>query len=318
MCDVAGESPPGLAEAALASVNLAVSAGRGDASAIETYSRIKPWWERDGFIAVLSGAAAIDLYGDAGDIEAVLRVHDEVVEAVRERWQVKSFNAQVRLGALVMGQLANHVSDLAAAEREELVRRADDILAAGRDAVSRVEDRGRELGPEGRAWVARAEAEHLRLRWRSGIATPGEDELVSAWEGAVAGFEAFAHVFELARSRSRLAVVLRALGRTAEAREHADAAREVAHRLGAAPLLEELRAAGATAQRQEAEPGTLTPREQEILALVAEGRSNGEIARQLYISAKTVSVHVSNILAKLGASGRTEAAALARRRGLLD
>jgi len=52
--------------------------------------------------------------------------------------------------------------------------------------------------------------------------------------------------------------------------------------------------------------------------LVAEGRSNGEIGKQLFISTKTVSVHVSNILAKLGAAGRTEAAAIARRRGLLD
>ena len=63
---------------------------------------------------------------------------------------------------------------------------------------------------------------------------------------------------------------------------------------------------------------TLTAREGEILALVAEGRSNGEIGKQLFISAKTVSVHVSNILAKLDASGRTEAAAIARRRGLID
>jgi DNA-binding NarL/FixJ family response regulator len=55
-----------------------------------------------------------------------------------------------------------------------------------------------------------------------------------------------------------------------------------------------------------------------VLLLVAEGRSNSEIARHLFISAKTVSVHVSNILAKLGASGRTEAAALARQRGLLE
>ena len=54
-----------------------------------------------------------------------------------------------------------------------------------------------------------------------------------------------------------------------------------------------------------------------MLALVAEGRSNREIGNQLFISAKTVSVHVSNILAKLGAAGRTEAVALARRRGLL-
>jgi DNA-binding NarL/FixJ family response regulator len=62
----------------------------------------------------------------------------------------------------------------------------------------------------------------------------------------------------------------------------------------------------------------LTTREIQILELVAQGRSNGEIARQLFISAKTVSVHVSNILAKLGAGGRTEAAAIARRDGLLS
>jgi DNA-binding NarL/FixJ family response regulator len=62
---------------------------------------------------------------------------------------------------------------------------------------------------------------------------------------------------------------------------------------------------------------TLTSREHEILVLVARGRSNAEIGRQLFISTKTVSVHVSNILAKLGASGRTEAASLARDLGLL-
>jgi len=51
---------------------------------------------------------------------------------------------------------------------------------------------------------------------------------------------------------------------------------------------------------------------------VAQGRSNADIARHLYISVKTVSVHVSNILAKLGAGGRTEAVALARRDGILS
>ena len=64
-------------------------------------------------------------------------------------------------------------------------------------------------------------------------------------------------------------------------------------------------------------PESLTARELEVLTLLGQGRSNGEIGRQLFISAKTVSVHVSNILAKLGAAGRTEAAAIARRDGLL-
>ena len=55
-----------------------------------------------------------------------------------------------------------------------------------------------------------------------------------------------------------------------------------------------------------------------MLRLVAAGRSNREIAAELFISAKTASVHVSNILAKLGAATRTEAAAIAHRRGLVD
>jgi DNA-binding CsgD family transcriptional regulator len=60
----------------------------------------------------------------------------------------------------------------------------------------------------------------------------------------------------------------------------------------------------------------LTDREREVLALLAAGRSNPEIGQALFISTKTASVHVSNILAKLGVSGRVEAAALAHRLGV--
>ncbi|WP_329958493.1 response regulator transcription factor [Nocardioides okcheonensis] len=85
----------------------------------------------------------------------------------------------------------------------------------------------------------------------------------------------------------------------------------------ARPMLDELTALGSAPAPATADAASLTPRETEILALVAEGRSNGEIGKQLFISTKTVSVHVSNILAKLDAASRTEAAAVARRRGLL-
>jgi DNA-binding CsgD family transcriptional regulator len=57
----------------------------------------------------------------------------------------------------------------------------------------------------------------------------------------------------------------------------------------------------------------LTPREREVLALVADGRTNRQIAQALFISSKTASVHVSNILAKLGVANRGEAAAVAHR-----
>ena len=65
-------------------------------------------------------------------------------------------------------------------------------------------------------------------------------------------------------------------------------------------------------------PGGLTPRELEVLKLVARGLSNGEIGKELVVSTKTASVHVSNILAKLGLSSRTEAAGWAYERGLVD
>ncbi len=80
------------------------------------------------------------------------------------------------------------------------------------------------------------------------------------------------------------------------------------------PLLPTTGRQGAGAQLDD----LLTPREQEVLQLVAQGRSNREIGAQLFISGKTVSVHVSNILAKLGARGRLEAVTVARRRGLLE
>jgi DNA-binding NarL/FixJ family response regulator len=62
----------------------------------------------------------------------------------------------------------------------------------------------------------------------------------------------------------------------------------------------------------------LTARELDVLTLVAQGSTNREIAGALYISQKTVTVHVSRILAKLDARSRVEAAGLAQRLGLLD
>ena len=63
---------------------------------------------------------------------------------------------------------------------------------------------------------------------------------------------------------------------------------------------------------------TLTEREREVLCLVASGATNCAIARRLFISPKTASVHVSHILAKLGAETRTEAAAYAHAAGLVQ
>jgi DNA-binding NarL/FixJ family response regulator len=61
----------------------------------------------------------------------------------------------------------------------------------------------------------------------------------------------------------------------------------------------------------------LTAREAEVLALVAQGLTNRAVGQRLFISDKTVSVHLSNVMAKLGAASRTEAVSRAHRRGLL-
>ncbi|MFB9311544.1 response regulator transcription factor [Nocardioides plantarum] len=205
------------------------------------------------------------------------------------------------------------------AEREVLVKEVDRLHTDGHIVLDRYTDPSGHWGPEGRAWVKRLDAETLRARWRSGLDAPPLEVLVETWRETETLFADFGHVHELAVVRTRLAGILRASGDLAGARELGDLARAAAHELGARPLLDELQAIGSAPAARAAETtATLTAREREIIGHVADGRTNGEIARMLFISAKTVSVHVSNILAKLDASGRTEAAAIARRRGMLD
>ena len=96
------------------------------------------------------------------------------------------------------------------------------------------------------------------------------------------------------------------------------AARGEAASLGAQLLVrwcDELRP---PAVRATVRPGGLTAREIEVLRLVAEGRSNSQVGQALVISTKTASVHVSNIIAKLGVSSRGEAAAWAYSHGAID
>ncbi len=64
------------------------------------------------------------------------------------------------------------------------------------------------------------------------------------------------------------------------------------------------------------DPFGLTPRERQVLALLAEGATNRQIGAALFMAEKTASVHVSRILAKLGVQGRTQAAAVAHRQHL--
>lgn len=256
------------------------------------------------------------MLGRRGDAVGALATYDDAVGVLSRMWN-EHFGGRVRLAAQALGAIARALRTTPAAERGPLVERADALRADAAAVVDRYRESRSHWEVEGQAWEARVRAEHLRVRWLADVDPPAREELLDAWAAAAAAFEEFGHVPELAGVRASYAGILRQLGDLAGAREQGDAARETAHRLGAGVLLEELRAIGSTPQRGEDRTQQLTARELEILALVAEGRSNGEIGRQLFISTKTVSVHVSNILGKLGASGRTEAAAIARREGLL-
>jgi DNA-binding CsgD family transcriptional regulator/tetratricopeptide (TPR) repeat protein len=317
LVDTSVEAPPMLARAMLDGVGLAVAAGRGEAPALALLPRLRPAWERDGWIAIICGSAAIDLYGDSGDLSASIGVHDEVVALVSILWENPVFSARIRLSGLLLGQLAAAAGQVGAVERAGLIERG----GALRDAAVQAAARAVRRGPESQAWLARVEAEHLRLQWLAGGGSADgvdRESLRRRWVDAVDAFGRFGHVFETARCRARLANILRATADGEGAATEAALAVQTARALGARPLLEELRARpGPAAPRPDGGNPQLTAREQEVLLLVAQGRSNRQIADVLYISAKTVSVHVSNILAKLEAAGRTEAVAIARRRGLL-
>ncbi|HEY1619058.1 MAG TPA: AAA family ATPase [Streptosporangiaceae bacterium] len=155
------------------------------------------------------------------------------------------------------------------------------------------------------------------------------------WSAAVAAWRAAGEPYLLAYALLRLAESQAGGAHRAAMAEAVREAHEIAARIGAGPIAADA-AALARRARLSLAPGAgsdeaaraptgpedelarfgLTEREREVLARVAAGRSNPEIARELFISAKTASVHVSNILAKLGVSGRVEAAAVAHRLGV--
>jgi DNA-binding NarL/FixJ family response regulator len=172
------------------------------------------------------------------------------------------------------------------------------------------------LGVEGRGWLARAEAEWRRVQ--------GDND-PQTWR-AVAETFGPGFAYDTARTQWRLAEALAEAGDRDQAEQQWRLAVEAADQLGAVPLRAALADLGRRARlgRQPGGyqgPGTLaglTSREREVLRLLVAGRSNKEIAGALFISPKTASVHVSNILGKLGASSRTEAAAIAHREMFRD
>ncbi|WP_455432836.1 helix-turn-helix transcriptional regulator [Streptosporangium soli] len=151
------------------------------------------------------------------------------------------------------------------------------------------------------------------------------DSARAAWDEAAAAWAALRQPYPQARALLAAAEIAVGGGARDEAAVSLAQAWELAGKLAAVPLTRQIADLARRAripldgEREPEEPRLgLTAREHEVLRLVAAGRTNREIAGELFISTKTASVHVSNILAKLGAASRGEAAATAHRMRLFD
>ncbi len=298
------------AEARLSAMALFLDVARGSAAVAERRAWLEPFFPEDSFTAYIGRGLLAEHALWQGDPDATLAEVGALLD--RQGQEEKGYGPPViRVAAIGLAahgdraRQARAAGDTRAAEAEAGAARR--LIEAAREGAAYPARPRFVLGVEGRGWLARAEAEWARLR--------GDND-PRLWQPVVAEFSP-AFVYETARARWRLAEALAEAGQRAEAEREWALAISVAADLGAAPLLAALDDLGRRARfgrpagsSPDALAG-LTAREREVLRLLAAGRSNREIAAALFIAPKTASVHVSNILGKLGASSRTEAAAIA-------
>lgn len=320
----AAAEPPGMrvsstVSARLAAVGSYVMVGRGRLSeTARLAAELRSEWHRDFQIGSTMGAVGAELALWQGRPEEGAKHVREALdwaERIGGQWVL----VNIRLGALGAALYAE-LAERAARRKDEAERRAaveegTRLVDLARKTAKFGRPRTGELGLEGRAWLARAEAEESRLR---GASDP------SLWQRAVDGF-GYGAAYEQALCRWRLGEALLGAERRDEATAVLRAADEVAERLDARPLREALRKLARRGRvaltdgvmpREALDP--FTPRERSVLKLVALGRTNRQVGDELFISEKTVSVHLSRIMAKLGATRRAEAVAIAYDRGLLE
>jgi DNA-binding CsgD family transcriptional regulator len=220
----------------------------------------------------------------------------------------KGLRAQAELAALAQ---ARRDTD---AERSWLGR-AHELIAIARDAAAEATA----TAPNAAAWLALAEAEYGRT-----LGTGGSE----LWSAAAASWDLVERRPLAAYCHWREAEALVAAGGShSEASVPLRQAYAAAVHIGAGPLLREVEMLAQRARLSLVAPHSgpasttqnveeilgLTAREAEVLALIAQGCTNREIAATLVISVKTANVHVSHILHKLGVPNRIEAAAIAHR-----
>jgi DNA-binding CsgD family transcriptional regulator len=314
-----------LPEAILSAMALFIDVARGNAVAAERRVWLEPLWDQDKLCVYMARAMYAEQALWQGDTGLAVA---EAEAAIAGDWDEHYGFAPsvIRPAAIAISAHADRAVQARAAgnttRAESEVEAARILLDQARKGTMPSVQRQRVLGPEGHGWLARAKAEFARAR--------GEND-PAAWQAVLDKFGP-AFVYEVARTRWRLAEALAETGDRAAAQEQWDQAAGIADQLRAAPLRAALADLARRARlhdpgtRTAAEPAAggapdgagaalaaLTTREREVLRLIAAGRSNREIGAELFISAKTASVHVSNILGKLGVGSRTEAAAIAHR-----
>lgn len=240
--------------------------------------------------------------GDAIDVIEAAVSRDDLLPASRYLWPT------LTLGATAASAALSDANDSLHARGTELLK-----LLHERASLVRI------AGPVQHAWSVTFVAE------ASAAAGGGKPEL---WTAAVSAWDELGQPLRLAQAL--LGAAEDALGTGGERQEVGGWLRRaatMATELGAKSVAERAESLarrarislGGQARRSSSEvPHGLTPRELEILRLVAVGRSNSEIAAELFIAPKTASVHVSNILSKLGVANRVEAAAAAHQLGLVE
>jgi DNA-binding CsgD family transcriptional regulator len=280
--------------------------------------------------ALLELALVEGRLADARSVAEEALVWLDRAEDVRFRSRVLQFAVRVESEIAAIARARRDSVGVAEAETLGLARL--DVL---RGLMARVADETSPVFGEARGNLALAEAEATRL-----VDRPDS----SAWSAAAERFATPRRPYELAWCRYRQAEAILKVGRArAEASSALAEAWSIADGLGAAPLRDSIAELARIARVALPEPSTggelpladapadgrvppgrpgdpfgLTSREREVLGLVALGHTNKRIADALFISESTASVHVSNILGKLGVGNRAEAAVAAVRLGLTD
>jgi DNA-binding CsgD family transcriptional regulator len=306
---------------------LFLDVARDTPAVAERRTWLQPFFASDLFTEYIARGLLAEHALWRGELQTALAEVRATVRAI-DQWDGGYSPRIIRPAAVGLCALADQAWHARAAgdtqRAMQAVEEAGDLVAIAREGAVYPQHPDFVVGVDGRGWLARAEAECRRAQ--------GDND-PDAWHAVVDAFgDAF--VYETARSRWRLAESLAEAGRRDDAQRELLAAAEVADRLGARPLrraladlarrarLADRPAPGAAGRNQAGGAASrsplagLTDREVEVLRLLTAGHSNKEIGAELFIATKTASVHVSNILAKLGVASRTEAAAVAHAQGI--